>query len=205
MIENKFINIVKLSVISIEVNSFRDYVRYIENSFQKEIASFEKGLEDVPAGFEDEYLDYHIDEARQYSTEFPTIMRNSLFVSIYTFLESKIGDLCVPDKKSLLTLGDIKGQGIKQASTYLKKVLLVDFPHDTDEWKYIKKAQLLRNCIVHTNGQVSKVREPKNVEAAIEELNYVNVDEKGYISLESEFCLDFLENVYSFLQELYKK
>ncbi|MQR86399.1 hypothetical protein GFV16_10790 [Bacillus megaterium] len=205
MMKHKFVRTARLSLISIEIDSFRDYIKYIENSFRKELASYEDGAKRVPAGFEDEYWDYHLDEARQYSTEFPTIMRNSLFVSIYTFLESKIADLCVSDEKTLLTLSDIKGQGIEQASTYLKKVLLLDFPYDTKEWKYIEKAKSLRNCIVHTNGHVSKVRKPESVEKAIKELDYVKKDKDGYISLESEFCLDFLENVHSFLKELYQR
>ncbi|MDP1383372.1 hypothetical protein Q8G31_27025 [Priestia megaterium] len=205
MINHRFLKNVRLSLISIEIDSFRDYAKYIESSFRKELDFFEDEAKRVPEGLEDEFWDSYMDEARQYSKEFPRIMRNSLFVSIYTFLESKIADLCVSDEKTLLTLSDIRGQGIEQASTYLKKVLFIDFPYDTEEWKYIKKAQLLRNCIVHTNGQLSKVRKPESVEKAIEELDFVNKDDNGYISLESEFCLDFIETVYLFLQELYQK
>ena len=49
-------------------------------------------------------------------------MRNSLFVSVYSFLESKIVELCVPHEDTSLQLGDMRGKGIEQAELYLKKL-----------------------------------------------------------------------------------
>lgn len=134
-----------MSLISIEINSFYDYTKYIENSFQKELSLFEKGAEGVPAGLEDEYWEYYLDEVAQYKNEFPKIMRNSLFVSVYSFLESKIVELCVPHEDTSLQLGDMRGKGIEQAELYLKKVIGLDFPYNSKEWHYIKK---LSYCVI---------------------------------------------------------
>jgi hypothetical protein len=186
-----------------ELEQFRNYAEYIESSLRKEVKSYEDRAEGLMPEEEEEFWDCYIDEVAPYSQDFPKIMRNSLFVSIYTFLEDKIVELCVPSEDTLLKLSDIKGQGIEQASIYLKKVLRIDFPDNSKEWHYIKKANLIRNCIVHSRGDVSKSRNEAKIRNAVQDMQSVSIDKMGYIKLDEELCEDFIENVDSFLQQLY--
>ncbi|MEO2223209.1 hypothetical protein [Priestia megaterium] len=204
MINAGFTKNIQSFLISHQIDLFREYSKYIESSFQKELTFYEDGAKKVQEEEEEDYWDFYLDDVIQYSKDFPRIMRNSLFVSIYTFLEDKIVELCVPNESTLLKLSDIKGQGIEQASLYLKKVLLLDFPDNSKEWHYIRKANLIRNCIVHSNGVISKSRSKDKLVKAIDEMSFVTKDHNGHINLESQFCLEFLENVHSFLRQLYK-
>jgi hypothetical protein len=196
-------NLRYLFFVSNELDQFRDYAEYIESSLRKEIKSYQDRAEGLLPEEEEEFWDWHLDEVSPYSQDFPKIMRNSLFVSIYTFLEDKIVELCVSDTDALLELSDIKGQGIHQASIYLKKVLRIDFPDNSNEWQYIKKANLIRNCIAHSSGDVSKSRNETKLRNAVQDMPSISIDKMGYLNLDSELCLDFIENVGSFLKQLY--
>ncbi|WEA43818.1 hypothetical protein [Priestia aryabhattai] len=200
MIKNKFIKNIHLTLMGFEVDSFRDYAKYIESSFQKELSFFEEGAKDLPEEIVDEYWDHYIDEAIQYSKDFPRIMRNSLFVSIYSFLEDKIVELCTSNDDSG---GNPNFWNIKKAIDYLKKDLGLDVPKGTKEWQYITHAIRIRNCIVHCNGVVSRSSDRVNLENSIKAIDFVN-QEDGRIILDSGFCLEFLENVHSFLRQLYQ-
>ena len=186
-----------------QLDKFRDYAKYIESSFKRELEFYEKGAKGLQPDEDDEYWDCYIDEASQYSQDFPRIMRNSLFVSIYTFLEDKIVEQCVSNADTLLELSDINGKGIQQASIYLKKVLRVNFPNNSKEWKYIKNANLIRNCIVHNNGDISKSRNEKKIRNIVDDMSSININEIDHIHLESKFCLEFIDNVDEFLRQLY--
>ncbi|AWG44890.1 hypothetical protein BEH_24645 (plasmid) [Priestia filamentosa] len=199
-----FRNNVQSFFISYELNLFRDYVKYIENTLQQELKTYEDGIKELQEEEVDDYIDEYLDNLIQYSYDFPTLMRKSLFVSIYTFLEDKMVDLCVPTDNTLLNLNDIQGKGIEQASVYLKKVLRLDFPDSGKEWHYIKKANLIRNCIVHANGNVSKSTSQKKLRNIINDMPSITIDKSDHIRLDSNFCLDFVENVGAFLRQLYK-
>ena len=186
-----------------QLDKFRDYAEYIESSFRKELEFYENGAKELQPEEEEEYYDWCFDEVSQYTQDFPRIMRNSLFVSIYTFLEDKIVEQCVSDADTLLELSDINGKGIQQASIYLKKVLRVAFPNNCKEWKYIKNANLIRNCIVHNNGAVSKSRNEKKLRNIVEDTPSICINQIDHIHLESKFCLDFIDNVDLFLSQLY--
>lgn len=192
---------VHLSLISIQIDVFQEYARYIENSFQKELKKYEDGAKDLEEEVADSYWEHYMDDVHQFSDDFPKIMRNSLFVSIHAFLEDKIIELCVPKDESSkkFSFG-----GIKKAVNYLKKDLGMNVPYDTKEWKNITNAISIRNCLVHCNGVVSKAKNEEQLENAIEDMSFVSKDDYGRISLDSGFCLDFLENVHSFLRQLYE-
>ncbi|WPL43543.1 hypothetical protein [Priestia megaterium] len=196
-------NLRYLFFVSNELDQFRNYAEYIESSLRKEVKSYVDRAEGLLPEEAEEFWEWHLDEVSPYSQDFPKIMRNSLFVSIYTFLEDKIVELCVSDKDTLLELSDIKGQGIHQASIYLKKVLRIDFPDNSKEWQYIKKANLIRNCIVHSSGDVSKSRNETKLRNAVQDMPSISIDKMGYINLNDELCIDFIENVDLFLKQLY--
>lgn len=196
-------NLRYLFFVSHELDQFRDYAKYIESSLRKEVKFYEDRARGLQPEEEEEYWEFYIDEVAPYSQDFPRIMRNSLLVSIYTFLEDKIVELCVPNEDTLLKLSDIKGQGIEQASIYLKKVLCIDFPDNSKEWHYIKKANLIRNCIVHSSGDVSKSRNETKLRNAIQDMPFISIDKMGCINLDDELCIDFIENVDVFLKQFY--
>lgn len=189
--------------ITFPLESFKEYAHYIEESLRKEVRVYEDMANDLDEEEKEAFWDHYIDEVSKYYQEFPQIMRNSLFVSIYTFLEDKLIELCVPNDETTLKLSDINGKGIQQASIYLKKVLRINFPDHSKEWHFIKNSNLIRNCIVHNNGDISKSSNEKKLRNIIKDMSNVTIDNKDYIILDNKFCDNFINNVESFLSQLY--
>ena len=141
------------------------------------------------------------------------ILRESLFVSLYAFLESRLNEACrlkrddlnrnrQEEDRILLTLSDISDRGIQRASKYWKKVLHLRFPGN-QEWSLINNYRRARNCIVHNEGKVDD-----RLGKDRERLEYfVNGNENlslsgGRLNLLEGFCKEVLETTNAFFDRL---
>jgi hypothetical protein len=142
----------------------------------------------------------------RYSVEFPSIMRTSLFLSCYSFLENHLITICkeIQRKKKLeLGVGDLKHNGIEKAQVYLKKVAGLNFPEQSPEWNYIKKCNKIRNCIVHNGSLIDENN--KNLRDIIKSMNTIRTDNfilEEKIRLEKGFCFDFIQNMRTLLNDI---
>jgi hypothetical protein len=141
-----------------------------------------------------------------YASEFPNILRTSLFISCYSFLENQLVMLCkeIHKKRKLaLSLSDLSGNGIEKAHKYLKKVAQLEFPDQSKDWNFLRKCNLIRNCLVHNGGTI-----PDNdtkLLSAVNSINSINVKYIPFekkIELEKEFCFDLIESIRNFFKLL---
>lgn len=144
-----------------QLEMFEGYAQYIESILGRELYEFEESMKELSDDEKEEFVNWHYDEIAQYRDDFPMIMRNSLFISVYSFLEEKVIDLCNQPDETSIKLDDLQGNGIKRASLFIKKVKKDDFPDDTKEWHFINNANQIRNCIVHCGGDIEKAKTPK--------------------------------------------
>lgn len=191
-------------LVSWKLETFREYAKYIEQSLGREIYDFEESMKEFSDKEKEEFVDWHYDEIVNFRDVFPSIMRNSLFISVYSFLEEKIIDLCGQPDETSIKLEDLQGNGITRAALYIKKIKKEVFPDDIKEWHYIINANHIRNCIVHCGGDVEKSKNPKKVRHAIQELKHVLENSHHKIILSEEFCMEFISVVERFLCILYK-
>ncbi|MGM0747101.1 MAG: hypothetical protein ACQEUS_04385 [Bacillota bacterium] len=191
-------------LVSGKLETFKEYAKYIEQSLGREIYDFEESMKELSDEEKEEFVEYHYDEIAQFRDDFPSIMRNSLFISVYSFLEEKIIDLCGQPDETSIKLEDLQGNGINRASLFIKKIKKEVFPDDTKEWHFITNANHIRNCIVHCGGDVEKAKNPKRVRHAIQELKHAFESRHHKIILSEEFCLEFISVVERFLCDLYK-
>lgn len=191
-------------LVSGQLKKFEEYAEYIESTLRRELNKYEKTINELNNDQVDEFIDCYYDEIAQYQDDFPSIMRNSLFISIYSFLEEKVIDLCDQPDKTAIKLKDLQGNGISRASVFIKKVKKDDFPEDTKEWHFIKNANQIRNCIVHCGGDIDKAKNPKKITNAVNELENVSLSRHNRIILNEKFCFEFIHVVEKFLGDLYK-
>ncbi len=187
-----------------KLQTFREYAQYIESSLENKINEFEDSVKEVDEEEIDDFVEFYSDELSQFGEEFPAIMRNSLFISIYSFLEEKVIDLCEQPDEAGIKLDELQGNGIKRASLFIKKVKKDDFPEDTKEWHFIQNANQIRNCIVHCGGNIDKAKKPKKITNAVNELENVSLSRHDRIILNEKFCFEFINVVEKFLCDLYK-
>lgn len=88
---------------------------------------------------------------------FPRVFWSSLFIATYAAVESHFDLLCdvirQPENQRILP-ADLKRKGLLRAERYLGGVIGLDFPSETQSWKYLVDAACVRNCLVHSDGRV---------------------------------------------------
>jgi len=197
-----------------QVEFFENYLYMMESFIESQINDCNRELDNYPKDYEPNYdqtyqigemivkgdpvaediheINDRMDELENYSN----LLRKSYFISLYTFLESRLNRECIQRSKfnsdTKITLKDLNGRGIARAKTYLVKVLGSNFPFGTSaEWKEIQWYMKLRNCIVHSNGEVA---DPK-LENYIENHDGLSYDSNGWVFLTKGFCRTALTTI----------
>ena len=143
------------------------------------------------------------------SSEFPNILNQSVYLTIYSTFENEFFKLCEwCQKAENLKIGpkDIKEQNyIGQCRKYITKVLDINLDSLNEKWTKIRKYQLIRNSIAHNNGII---KSPKNdILKFIENSNGISFDsEKSSIKMESiDFLKTLIDKLTDFLSETAEK
>lgn len=148
------------------VSRFQEYRQYLENSerkFQDDIAALEAKCESEvqerggdPEDCQD-IRDYYGEQIHLIEFLFLRTFRYTALTVVYSYLESSLEQICehlMRSRNFTIELDDMNGKGIKRAQLYLEKVAGIDFPKDSHAWQEIEKLNKIRNCIVHTEGNV---------------------------------------------------
>jgi len=124
----------------------------------------EKFLGEYLEKLEEEYEEGDMDEEYfLYQRNYPNILRESFFITCYSILEQELVAVCKSQKelKSLpKDINDMRGRGIDGAKEYLKhaKIEL----STAKSWEDIKNIQSIRNCIVHSGGNLTNLTDKKS-------------------------------------------
>ncbi|WP_169237775.1 hypothetical protein [Candidatus Roseilinea sp. NK_OTU-006] len=130
------------------------------------------------------------------------LLRNSLLVSIYSFTEHSLIDICrfLRRKDVKVSVSDIKGQNdIDKARIYIAKVLGASFPDNSSEWAQIQTYRRIRNCIVHNDAYIDKGSPDRRPieQYAKDNANLLRLD-KDSVLLEQGFCEKMLDVIREF-------
>ncbi|MDC7996370.1 hypothetical protein [Altibacter sp. HG106] len=143
------------------------------------------------------------------SSEFPNILNQSVYLTIYSTFENEFFKMCEWCRKiENLRIGakDIKEQNyIGQCRKYIIKVLNVNLDSLNEKWAEIRKYQLIRNSIAHNNGILKSPKE--DILRFIENSNGISFDiEKSKVKMESiEFLTTMIDKLTDFLSETAEK
>lgn len=141
----------------------------LEGAVTRELAEFQRAV-DANASMlseseRDEHYRFHSGSRWTLEEVFPNIIRSSMFLTCYALLEARLDQFCQVAAREMgtkLTLGDIHGKGIVRARIFLKKVVGMQFPDCTEQWREISTYGIIRNALAHSNGVLddSRKREP---------------------------------------------
>ncbi|PKQ61353.1 hypothetical protein BZG02_16315 [Labilibaculum filiforme] len=147
--------------------------------------------------FEDHEIKFHTHQ----------LYYNSIFISLYSFLEKKMNQLCkLAEKENILKLNDLNGNGVIKYYNYITKVLLIDLNTVEDEWELIKKYNKLRNQLVHSpvNTIDNKNSNLITIFKSIANLNYKERENSFTFEIaDKQLLLDFKKAINSFLHEVF--
>jgi len=163
-------------------------------------------FEEDEDGIESTWL-YFLGDRHAYSIQFPNILRSSLLISVYSFLENQLTRLCkeLQAKMNLsVKYGSLSGKGIEKAKVYLSDVVNLDFPSNSQEWQKIKDYQNIRNCFAHSEGIINEG--DKKLIHSVEKIDSVSI-----IGYEADITMgrsihlekDFINNLINTLKDFW--
>jgi len=196
--------------VDFQLDSFSEYIKLtektIENDIKEKIKAYDKFLKEA-SDDEIEYLhDFQDHEIKIHTRQ---LYYHSLFISLYSFLERKMYQLCrLAELNQTLKIKDISGEGIFKYYKYFKKVLGLNLDGLNAEWTEITKYNKLRNKLVHSptntieNGDNNKelIRTLQSIS------NLVVIDRGDYLEFEitdKELLMTFCKTIRKFLHDIY--
>ncbi len=142
---------------------------------------------------------------------FTNLLQQSFLTSLYSFMELWLIRECYLDSKRRdggESYKTTKGKGLEKVKRYFSKILESDYSFgSSQDWLWVKKFQLLRDCIVHRQGSLtgfsgfevnSTLAQFVDSENA---LSLFGVD-NNQVFIEYEFCLKALQTIHRFMLEL---
>lgn len=184
------------------------YILTIESLLSGEVESLKDRVEEKAKKLskeeENELFDFYSDDFWLLSKVFPNKLRLSFFVLCYSLLENRLQALCHNlqiEGKHQIALKDLKGKGIFQSQTYLKKVIGVNFPHTSSQWRDINVYRLIRNSIVHADGKLD-LGNNKQLKEFVEQKTWIELDEFKKIQLVDTFYQEVIKTIREFFDKL---
>ncbi|MGX9290685.1 hypothetical protein ACSLGF_05555 [Bacillus sp. A015] len=175
---------------------FKEYAKLIEEKIDQESNLEISFLNTLNEYDKNKYLNDNLDNFYNLQVAYPNLLRQSLLVSIISFLEVELISLFRLENETLVSL---QGNILQKISKYAKAEH-GSFPNSKSYWNYIQNVYELRNCIVHNSGFISMSKNPKRLSKIIERFKHV----KGAttINIEKDFLFEFINEVKKFLLDL---
>ena len=126
----------------------------------------------------------------------PRTLRYSCIVSLFTTLETAMNSLCqeLRSRKGLrLSVRELKAEPFEKTLIYIKKVAGIDIP-DHPFTVTLQSLNKVRNCIVHTGGNVEEHSDPKGIKQHVGKLEGLSVSHNGYIEVSKGTCQELVQS-----------
>jgi hypothetical protein len=187
-----------------ELDAFSEYLKITNLSIDEKLRTYT----DQYKSFDTAASEY-FDNAEMYiKTKTLQLYYSSIIISLYSFLEQTMQDLCIiTEKKQALKIDDISGTGIFKFKTYLEKVVSIDFTKINNEWNEISKYNHLRNLFVHTSNSImdeSITNKRKNSIQEIKGLEFKKNSEYIVIEFKNDNPIkNFIKIINDFMSKIY--
>lgn len=148
-------------MVRIELDQLERCVAEIHETLAGQVTEFQRYVDEragsMDADTRDEWYEWNSDRHWELSEVFPRIVRHSVFVTAYGFLEHTLLAVCrhlQREARHSVELSDLKGKDIELARAYLKKVHGLAFPDQSVEWNRLSWYRKIRNCLVHNDNRI---------------------------------------------------
>lgn len=128
--------------------------------------------------------------------------RYASILAVYAYLESSMSEICHQEQQNLrisISAEDLKGEGIVKFQEYLKKIAQLDISKINDSWSHLLKINLIRNCIIHCNGNIENSKKRDQLIKIISTTKEIETIEGSLINLSPDFVKESIFHVKKFL------
>lgn len=205
----------------IDIDANLDMLRSYQADMQRQLEIIQKDESDRIKGVlttiedlaeQEFYLDTAGDEFHYtHEVMFPRSQRYSFIVLLFLNLERMLTRFCDHVKKEgkhEIRVTDFKGDIVARSRTYLHKYAKVP-EADKRFWDAIEDLSKVRNCIVHTYGQVEHSSDKKRLQDIANMNHGLSIGDydldQGHIVLEPGYCEKAILDVSALMTELFDK
>lgn len=155
----------------------------------------------------EEYQHVHVHSISE--DEMPRIIRMPFIVTIYTLFENSVSRLLAYGQikeNKVLSLKDINGKSLTSTfNKYMSHVLEYEYQFSNKVSEKINNLNKIRNCIAHTNGNLSSMSKEKinGLKEISKKMSGIEVSNRS-IELSTEFLESSMEFVSETLRDLMK-
>jgi hypothetical protein len=191
------------------------YLQYLSESDEgmKNIANLVKCYNEDAEKYGYDYVDIHYDFEHLYAEEsISSLFYESLFISLYSFLERKMLRLCNIASEKLskddINVSDLNGKGVWKYNLFIEKVLKIDLKHVASEWNEIINYNTLRNLIVHNSERKVYKKDSKNYSKIIQikSLKINGFEDHILVRIDNkDLIIDFINVVKNYLGKTSEK
>jgi hypothetical protein len=175
----------------------------IQTNERKNIEAWAEKESVDPAEFDAAFDEYRW----TYGYFFPRSLRYSFIVLLFLVLENQLGLLCDEIKKRRnlnLQVTDFSGSALKRAKSYLEKVVGITGV----DWENVEDLSKIRNCIVHTLGNVLLSRDTERLQLLAKQNIGISISSSedpdiGVILITSEYCAQSVTSVRKFFDTIF--
>ncbi|MFY0666109.1 MAG: hypothetical protein JXQ97_15905 [Natronospirillum sp.] len=146
-----------------ELEEFRVFNEASESAWGDRDKQLQEHLNSIlvkyPQSSHDEIVESYGWDLHVNQVKYPSIHRQSIILTIFSFLEHELNSLCdilSESVKSSVSLKDLNGHGVERALLFLRKIAAFDFSKISSEVSYIRGLNSVRNQIVHNGGTLPK-------------------------------------------------
>lgn len=198
-------------LIEFSIENLNSYVLKIEEFLDKEIENFNDNFEEKTKGWNDEdkneYGEYLSDEYWILAETHPNLLRSSMFISIYSFFEKELKDICEYYKKGKNNKQIIYPKKISKISKSLlclEQCYDIKFSIIIEEWKKIDEVyREIRNLFAHDGGEIS-IDKLEEYTTLFEGIPLKIKKSTGELLPQAELCFSLLKDITSFFNKLFE-
>lgn len=206
------------STIKTEIDSYREYIRETAGELKTKQESFNTKVENLLRNNPENRIDvyeWYEEQSINWNDFFPFAFNNSTYLTLYSFFEYSLKDIC----QSVHKYGGFKIRAedfgkrdyIGISRKYLHLVAGLDLADKETVWETIRKYQEIRNSIVHNNSNILKNQqepiEQQSLYKFLNKIKYVKLDNsKGTFKIvDYRFLLEFCDEIESYLMAILDK
>src|SRR5260370_36387007 len=178
------------------VRILRDYFDVIERALEAFEPQAKKAIDEKWEKIRGSFVqatNEKIQHIVHFTDEYPKRLRYSFIIQLFIALESRGKALCNEiknrHKELSLAVNDLRGGGtLTGIRTFLSKVYPVPDVTD-DQWKALDDLRVVRNCLVHKNGQIDPLdKDAARLNQMIAEKQGIDVGYDGYLVIARSSC-----------------
>lgn len=193
-----------------KLERFREYTLEIESKFSADKNRLADSFSEATEGLNDDEIreveDYFSDDYYIIEEIHVGLYRRSTLVSVYSFLENSLNTLCRHLYKRhgySVEVGDLRGEGIIRAKSYLEKLAGIDFSMLNGEWSKISSFNKIRNCIVHSEGNIKASKSATQLDNIVNTSSGLSLRDGRYIKIDREYIDFIITTIEKFMDKLY--